>query len=449
MGTAYTEADIQTMATNYEVIVFEKANAAGFAFTEAGILDTAARIRTVDPTTKNLFYWNSYIHYGGYEANALYEPNAWEWSNHTTDSNGTEIIYLLRDRYYTYNYSVPEMRDWWVETALGMVSNSVIDGVFLDKVHETDGELFADGVPASDYLSMVVDLEQQLPEGKLHTGNTLRNSRKNGNRSYMEIMEGSYLEGWATPDPDSTPPQSTADAVAVSIQLMREALAKGKFIMFKTGGNSTSQETLEATVDYPLALFLIVAGTNAYFSYQGSVDATKDAWLWDTSYVPEFSRPLGRPLGDPVRDGYVYTRSYEHVDVRVDIGTGEALLAWDSVDTDADGMPDLWEWRNFSGTTNAVATGNPDGDAYTNLEEYTAGLDPNTPDPLEIMNFTTGARPVFEWISVSGRIYSVYWSSNLVDGFTLVGSRVLNGVFIDAEHAGEPMGFYKLTIQTP
>ena len=54
-GNAYTEADIQTMATNYEVIVFEKANTAGFASTEAGILDTSARVRAVDPTTKNLF----------------------------------------------------------------------------------------------------------------------------------------------------------------------------------------------------------------------------------------------------------------------------------------------------------------------------------------------------------------------------------------------------------
>ena len=316
------------------------------------------------------------------------------------------------------------MRDWWVKAALGMVSNPVIDGVFVDKVHETSGELFAGGVPASDYLSMLVALDEHLPEGKLHTGNTLRNSRKNGNRSYMQIMEGSYLEGWASPDPDSSTPQSTADAIAVSIQLMREALAKGKIIMFKTAGNSSSQEKLEDTVDYPLALFLIVAETNAYLSYQGSVDARQAAWLCDTSYVPEFSRPLGRPLGDPARDGYVYTRSYEHVDVRVDIATGEALLAWDSLDTDADGMPDLWEWRNFNGTTNAVATGNPDGDAYTNLEEYHAGLNPNIPDPLGIMNFRIGASPAFEWAAVSGQIYNVYWSSNLLDGFKLIGSNV-------------------------
>jgi hypothetical protein len=261
-------------------------------------------------------------------------------------------------------------------------------------------------------------------------------------------MEGSYLERWTKTDPDSQPAQGMADATAVSLQLMREALAKGKFIMFKTDGDSTSQETLAATVDYPLALFLIVAETNAYFAYQGSVDARQGAWLWDTSYLPEFNRPLGPPLGDPVRDGYVYTRSYEHVDVRVDISTGEARLAWDSVDTDADGMSDLWELQNFGGTTNALATDNPDGDAYTNLEEYTAGMDPNMPDPLEILNFNAAAGPAFEWSPVDGRFYSVYWSSNLLDGFSLVGRHVPGGIFVDAEHAAEPGGFYKLALES-
>jgi hypothetical protein len=136
------------------------------------------------------------------------------------------------------------------------------------------------------------------------------------------------------------------------------------------------------------------------------------------------------------------------VDVRVDISTGEALLAWDSADTDADGMSDLWELQNFGGTTNAVATDNPDGDAYTNLEEFLAGLDPNIPDPLEILNFNADASPAFEWNTVGGRFYNVYWSSNLLDGFTLVGSHVPGGVFVDAEHAADPRGFYKLAIES-
>jgi len=67
------------------------------------------------------------------------------------------------------------------------------------------------------------------------------------------------------------------------------------------------------------------------------------------------SKPLGEPLGPPVRDGYVYTHSYEHVDVWVDVSTKETVLVREG-DTDGDGLPNLWENRNFGGETNAVGT---------------------------------------------------------------------------------------------
>ena len=51
-------------------------------------------------------------------------------------------------------------------------------------------------------------------------------------------------------------------------------------------------------------------------------------------------------------------------------------------DTDSDGLPDTWE-RSFWGNLAQTATGNPDGDAFTNLQEYTNGTNPtisDTPD---------------------------------------------------------------------
>lgn len=46
------------------------------------------------------------------------------------------------------------------------------------------------------------------------------------------------------------------------------------------------------------------------------------------------------------------------------------------VDTDGDGMPDEWEVAFFGGMTNAVASGNHDGDSRNNLHEYQAGTHP-------------------------------------------------------------------------
>jgi hypothetical protein len=68
-------------------------------------------------------------------------------------------------------------------------------------------------------------------------------------------------------------------------------------------------------------------------------------------------------------------------------------------------------------------------------------------DTLTVSNFTVGASNVLEWTAFPNHVYHVYWSSNLLSGFTLVGSNVLNGLFIDTSYASEPKGFYKLTAE--
>ena len=53
-----------------------------------------------------------------------------------------------------------------------------------------------------------------------------------------------------------------------------------------------------------------------------------------------------------------------------------------SGDTDADTLPDFWEAIHFVGPNDpASVSGNPDGDAYTNLQEYQNNTDPRSFDP--------------------------------------------------------------------
>jgi hypothetical protein len=48
-------------------------------------------------------------------------------------------------------------------------------------------------------------------------------------------------------------------------------------------------------------------------------------------------------------------------------------------DTDNDGLPNWWEQQHF-GNLNQNATGDPDSDGLTNLEEYVTGTNPTNPD---------------------------------------------------------------------
>jgi len=333
---AYTDEQIETIANNYQLVMLEKANKAGFDTIDEGIKDTASRLKAINPDIKIIFYWNTQIHYTGYSSDDEYEENVEEWS--TLNDDGS--IYMFKDLYYWYDESVEGLRDWWIDFPVTVVSDENIDGVFIDKMPEAAVDpLFIDGEPVTDYIDMINTLWGSMPEDKLLMGNNLRGERDYGSRAAMEILDGSYLERWAfTYDDWELPEQTTADAISISIQLMREALAQGKFINFQTSP-WTDEEVpdnyddklvyMEEYVDFPLAVFLIAAEENAFFSYQLSVDAkTSTASVWDSSYIDELTRNLGEPLGDPVKEGYIYTRSYEYVDVWLDLEAEEAVLTW-------------------------------------------------------------------------------------------------------------------------
>jgi hypothetical protein len=167
----------------------------------------------------------------------------------------------------------------------------------------------------------------------------------------LDYLDGSYLERWTI----GSGKLSDADAIASGIELMREALKKGKIIMLTatpSGATVDEDETPKAksakgkekmeampgsgrldfmrkNLAFPLAVFLVCAEKHAYFSYHSGVDANpKSTDIWDNNLMPELKRPLGKPLSDPVKNGYEYTRSFEHVDVWVNVKTREAKLNW-------------------------------------------------------------------------------------------------------------------------
>jgi hypothetical protein len=105
------------------------------------------------------------------------------------------------------------------------------------------------------------------------------------------------------------------------------------------------------------------------------------------------------------------------------------LVSGDSGDSDSDGMPDSWESLYFSGSTNAVATADLDGDGSDNLTEYIAGTLPNSAASVfKVTSYdapvSNGAPFIVNWNTVAGRLYSVTYSDNLsfTDFSTLSGA---------------------------
>lgn len=99
--------------------------------------------------------------------------------------------------------------------------------------------------------------------------------------------------------------------------------------------------------------------------------------------------------------------------------TYSLLISGLSSDSDDDGISDEWENQYFGSSTGAVATADTDGDGADNLTEYISGHNPtNSASVFEVTTFTpptTNSAPVvITWNSVTGRIYNVGWSDNLI-----------------------------------
>ena len=115
-------------------------------------------------------------------------------------------------------------------------------------------------------------------------------------------------------------------------------------------------------------------------------------------------------------------------------------------DADADGLEDLWEMTHRIGRHFAYPSAMSSNDVNTLLEAYIAGLNPNDPDAQFLLE---GHGNEFWWNSVSGRVYDVWWSTNLMNGFQPLESNIpwSVGAFTDTVHTAEDKGFYQLKVE--
>jgi hypothetical protein len=97
--------------------------------------------------------------------------------------------------------------------------------------------------------------------------------------------------------------------------------------------------------------------------------------------------------------------------------TAALLNTTNAFDADSDGLPDAWEIQYFGSINDPRATPNadPDGDGFTNLQEYYAGtnpLDPNSLLKINSVNVASGATAI-HFNAIAGRTYSILYRADL------------------------------------
>lgn len=338
---SFTDEEIAFLA-KFPLITFEKANGhQDHGSVEAGTLVAARAVKEINPNAKILYYRNVFVHYGGYAADK--ELHRIDGAMLQDQNGGTKLV---RNRVEAYDLSNAELRTWWVNSCTSMTADPSIDGIFLDgNIKALEPRYLARQIGVSKkqetiegYHLLMSQTREAIGPNKLMIANILRARFENAGLEYLDYFDGSYLEGFF----HNVGGDSYEEYVANGIDAMQQAARQGKIIAFTTGfvtPRNTSDEGIDegharvrsheqarAAMVYPLAIFLVCAEKYSYFRIHEGYSANEDdRWM---RWFPEYDRPLGPPEGPATRDGFRYTRSFQHATIQLDIKNRTASIQW-------------------------------------------------------------------------------------------------------------------------
>jgi hypothetical protein len=326
-----TDAEIDFLASHSGFIALEKGHgASAHGSTEAGIADTARRLKARNPEVKALFYLNGFINWTGYESFETYRS---EWTLRGIDG---KVVTKVRD-VVRPDPSNAEFREWWSDVVVAALQRGPIDGVFIDALPQALSPSLVTVVGEEKAHAVIAGLREMIAMTKRKIGPNkivLVNGIRAGN--FQEILDWEGIDGVMIEHFDAI---NTTDPEDLKADLDSIALAasKGKFVVLKGWPGFTWLEKemmvrphaellalAREKITFPLACYLVATQPGSYFCY--SWGYTDIHGMLDS--YPELERPLGPPKADAEWDGLEATREFEYAEVWVNLETKEARIDW-------------------------------------------------------------------------------------------------------------------------
>lgn len=352
--TDFNEKDV-AFISRFPIICIEKAhNRSNGKGLEYNTSKAASVLLNYNPKQKILFYWNSVVDYGemygvgecfvGFvnvnNSKLLRKEGLYpEWA--LKDKNGNFVSHTQAER-CQFDISLNEVRDWWISVPKSVLSDKGVNGVFVDKVLSYTintnklnlGEEKYDNLLAA-YKNVMLKLREQSPDNTLLITNSLRGNssqQSDWGRIHLEYSDGGMIEHFADLS------GKDKNNIANDIKLIQECAERGKVVIvkgwprfnftdmseYKNKSPAELEEMAKQDIVFPLAAFLVAAGKYAYFCYSWGYEYSEGGMV----DYPEYSNKLGEPLGLAEKNGYVYTREFEHASVWVDIEKREGKITW-------------------------------------------------------------------------------------------------------------------------
>ncbi|MDD7983870.1 putative glycoside hydrolase [Lentisphaera marina] len=346
-ATAFNEQELKYLS-QFPLICLEKTmGMKTYGSSEEGSIQAAKAIKELNPKSKVLYYRNVLVHYPFYKSDRQLKKVKDAFLQNKQGQGK-----LVRNTQEAYDLTNLNLRKWWVNNAKTVLMDPAIDGLFLDGnikaleeqylLREIGSEKKQETIEA--YQLLMKETQQALSEDKLMIANMIRARFQDSGLEYMKYFDGSYLENFEKP----VKGLSREDYMVKGIEATQRAAKDGKIIAMTLGlGESAgshmgiddtrkdlkSLDKAQSRLEYCIGLFLICAEKYSYLNIHDGYDVNTKAdgschsKLWLKAF-PEYEKALGKPLQDAVKKGYVYTRKFEHLDVKVDLRSQKAELKW-------------------------------------------------------------------------------------------------------------------------
>ncbi len=325
----FTPDELDFLAKHFDFIAIEKNQAIrSRGNTEAGIAEAARQIKLRKPNAKVLYYWNSFLNLPSYKASKDFPADG-----HLNDQRGRPV--MVRDTVATMDLSRADVREWWSDTAAKGVREGGCDGIFADALLQVTAagkrKLLGDEKYAAlnaGLVTMLQDTRNKCGADKLVIFNGLRGG---DGAQFLPLTDGAMIEHFGHFSGQGK------EKMAEDLDAMQKAARAGKIVCLKAwpGFSWQDAEMMKKPHDelhrlaserlvFPLACFLVAAESHCYFCYTWGYTEAHGTFDW----YPEFDKPLGKPKGEAVRNGWTYNREFERASVSVDLEKATANISW-------------------------------------------------------------------------------------------------------------------------
>ncbi len=107
--------------------------------------------------------------------------------------------------------------------------------------------------------------------------------------------------------------------------------------------------------------------------------------------------------------------------------------------------PEWWLAQYGLETDSAAALSDTDFDGLKAWQEYIAGTNPT--NDTSTLRVIISPNETLNWQTVSGRVYSVSWTTNLLEPFQTLETNITSGAFTGAVNQTGPQNFYRIETQ--